>query len=117
MATMPPMRQFTKTHRLQALSIPEITEELEQLVLTYGRSIRFRGRTKLKLSHAINAAVVLLLEAPEPTRQEAFRRALNRLESLMAEDVEDSPDQSSPPAPGEPLLAPAEGPSRRKRKA
>jgi hypothetical protein len=59
------------------------------------------------------------MDAPEAAEflREAFRRALNRLESLMAEDVEDSPDQSSPPAPGEPLISPAEGPSRRKRKA
>jgi hypothetical protein len=87
-ATMPAMRNFVKSHRLQAWSTPEITETVDQLVLDYGKGdkpVRFRG-AKLANTHLINAAVAALISLPEPERREGFVRALGCLEAIMAED-------------------------------
>lgn len=83
------MRNLTTTHRLQALSVPEITDEFERLALEYARGLKFRGG-KLRQGHVLNAAVLHFLSLPEAERGRIVRENLARLEALLDDDGPDA---------------------------
>jgi hypothetical protein len=79
------MRALTRDHRLQALSVPDITEPFEDAAIALSRVFEFNGR-KLKAGPLLNAIVMRFLEMSEKEQAEFAGEYLARLELLLAED-------------------------------
>jgi hypothetical protein len=79
----------------------------------------FDGDSPPNIENVTNALWLWFARMDAPEAAEFLREAFPRLQAFLAARAPHAPapDQSSPPAPGEPLLAPAEGPARRKRQA
>jgi hypothetical protein len=91
------MRSLTSTHRLQALSVPEITDEIERLVMRYGREVKFQGR-KLRPGPLLNAIVLHFIRLPEAEQAHIIAGAVRELEALLADD--DRAEGDRPTGPG-----------------
>lgn len=78
------MRSLTRDHRLQALSVADITEPFEDAALALGRVYEFNGR-KLKAGPLLNAVVLRFLEMSEAERSAFAAEYLARLEARLAE--------------------------------
>lgn len=78
------MRPLTRDHRLQALSVADITEPFEDAALALGRVHEFNGR-KLKAGPLLNAVVLRFLEMDEAERSAFAAEYLARLEVRLAE--------------------------------
>jgi hypothetical protein len=79
------MRNLTTTHRLQALSVPEVTDRLEDLLHRVGRTLKFRGH-KLRPGHVLNAVVLHFLSQSEEEQDRALAGSLSRLEAILGDD-------------------------------
>src|SRR5262245_19885370 len=82
------MRALTRQHRLQALSVSEITDRFEDVAVAIGRVQAFQGR-KAKAGPLLNAMVLWFLGLPEPAQLALATEYLARLEVLLAETDEE----------------------------
>src|SRR4051812_33998384 len=90
------MRSLTSEYRLQALSVPDVTEPFERCVLDMARSEVFLGR-KLKPGPVLNALVMHFLDMQATERDRIVGRYLRKLETVL--------DAEPTPAPGRGLIA------------
>jgi hypothetical protein len=101
------MRPLTSDNRLQALSVPEITEAFEDAAVAISRVHEFNGR-KLKPGPLLNAIVLRFLEMDEGERGAFAGESLARLELLLAENDKERERASNrlTPARGKPAWRP-----------
>src|SRR4051812_10667102 len=79
------MRRFSKTTRLQADSVAEVTGPFEEVTLRLSRGLTFDGG-KLRPGHILNALIHVFNGMPEAVRAAIAADAVARLELLLAED-------------------------------
>lgn len=77
------MRSLTYKHRLQAQSVPEITEEIERLTMIHSRKFRFKNR-RLKPGPVMNALAAVFIDLSAEEQEQILRRGLDRLEGILA---------------------------------
>jgi hypothetical protein len=104
------MRALSHTHRLSALSIPEVREAIDLLTLVYARKRKFHGHT-LKTGPLLNAIVLQFLDLPEAERQRFAFEGLSKLEALLADEAPPA-QESAPPEERRIAMPPLESPKR-----
>lgn len=89
------MRTLSTEHRLQALSVAEIREAMEEFELKLARRHKFQGR-KLKLGPILNAIVLEFMSLPDDEQEKVAVRGLVKLEVMLARDREEGREISAP---------------------
>jgi hypothetical protein len=79
------MRRFSKTSRLQADSVPQVTRPFEKVSVGLSDEITFDGG-KLRPGHVLNALIHVFNEMPARERAALAAEAVARLEVLLAEN-------------------------------
>jgi hypothetical protein len=79
------MRSLSDKYRLQALSLPEITDEIEELTRRIvKRGVEFQER-KLRPGPLLNAIVLHFLGFPAEEQERIAVESLARLEALLSD--------------------------------
>jgi hypothetical protein len=101
-------RQLSYDSKVTFRSVPEVVDVIDAMYLELARKLAPPGRNKLSREAMQNAIVLAIAAMPAAEREDAVRRGLVRLGSILedddlAGDADDSRVYEADPATGRPL--------------